>query len=111
MSDLNILRDLQKACSDAGVTLRHVSNGHYHIQGEVLVNYWPLSPKRTANAAGSKGRSATPVEAVSMAVAAPGTNPDESSYYTIFGRPVSEEEFRSFELPETPGAANPPWEK
>ena len=31
-----------------GVTVQHKGSGHFHLQGKLLVNYYPLSKQRTA---------------------------------------------------------------
>lgn len=67
-----LIADLQAACQAAGAKLTQKGPGHYHIQGALLVNYYPLSKGRTAYVAGTTGgRSASPAEAVAMAFNAP----------------------------------------
>lgn len=105
----DLVKELQEAAAAAGAELtEQTSKGHFHIRGAVLVNYWPLSKQRTAVIAGEmKGKSCTPAEAVAMAFPE-GHDPDVGTTFTLFGRLVSEEEFRAHQMPEDTGI---PWEK
>lgn len=49
------------------------ANGHYQLKGPLLVNYYPLSAKKTAYIAGTTGgkKGVDPVEAVAMCFKAP----------------------------------------
>lgn len=67
---VTILREIAK---QAGATVIEKVSGHYHIQGKLLVNYWPNSKKRTAHVDGTVGSktNVTPKEAVIMAFTKP----------------------------------------
>lgn len=71
MSDLT---KLQKLALERGLSLKDCGSGHIQIiGGPLLVNYWPDSKKRTAYVAGTSSghRSATPEQAISMALTPP----------------------------------------
>lgn len=46
--DKQMLTRLQNLASEHGVTVSLKSEGHFHLQGALLVNYYPFSAKRTA---------------------------------------------------------------
>lgn len=46
--DAQMLGKLKAISSSHGVDAKIVSEGHFQIQGPLLVNYWPFSAKRTA---------------------------------------------------------------
>lgn len=65
---------LSALCAEArkrGASVKHRGQGHFQIEGEWLVNYWPLSKRRTAHVAGAEQGipHRTPAEAVAMAYA------------------------------------------
>jgi len=43
-----ILQELRRACELRGATLDLKGEGHFHITGDRLVNYYPFSRRRTA---------------------------------------------------------------
>jgi hypothetical protein len=51
---VDIIKKLRKACDERGAKLIERDNGHFQIQGALLVNYYPLSKKRSAYVAGTK---------------------------------------------------------
>lgn len=59
---------LRKLCDKAGIELEEKGNGHYHIKGKLLVNYWPNSKNQTCYIAGTTQgkKSCTPEQAVKM---------------------------------------------
>lgn len=62
-------KELQAVAKKHGARVEHCGNGHFQIHGDWMVNYWPLSKKRTAHvhgqASGETHRS--PAEAVALA--------------------------------------------
>lgn len=46
--DKQMLTRLQNLASQSGVTVSLKSEGHFHLQGALLVNYYPFAAKRTA---------------------------------------------------------------
>lgn len=69
----NLITSLRDAAQARGATVNEVSPGHFHINGKMLVNYWPFSDKRSAYVAGTThGKpNVGPKEAVDMAFTAP----------------------------------------
>jgi hypothetical protein len=69
----NVETDLRDAAAEAGATVKDCGDGHYQIRGRLLVNYWPLSKKRSAHvAATTHGKhNVSPTEAVQMAFTPP----------------------------------------
>jgi hypothetical protein len=67
------IKELRKHASDAGLTVRQCSPDHWQIEGALLVNYYPLSAKKTAYVAGTTAgrKSVSPKEAVAMAMMPP----------------------------------------
>lgn len=45
---MDTLRKLKLACEKSGAALELKGEGHFHIRGERLVNYYPFSRRRTA---------------------------------------------------------------
>jgi 5-methylcytosine-specific restriction endonuclease McrA len=74
----NIETDLRDAAAARGATVTDKGNGHYQIKGRLLVNYYPLSKKRTAYVAQTThGKHYTsPTEAVEMAFTPPPIAPE-----------------------------------
>jgi 5-methylcytosine-specific restriction endonuclease McrA len=70
--DYHIVSELERLAKEAGVRLEHpnimANNGHYKIHGQLLVNYYPLSSKKTAYVAGTtKGiQNVSPAQAIKM---------------------------------------------
>lgn len=64
---------LENLAKKYGIEIEDKGNGHYQIKGPLLVNYYPLSSKRTAYVKGTtKGkRDVTPEQAVNMCFTAP----------------------------------------
>lgn len=75
MKNYALVAELQKLCDEAGIKLEKMwgDNGHYQIHGKLLVNYYPLSKKRSAYVARTtKGKNdVTPAQAVAMAMEQP----------------------------------------
>lgn len=46
--DKQMLTRLQNLAAPKGVTVELKADGHFHLQGALLVNYYPFSAKRTA---------------------------------------------------------------
>lgn len=46
--DAQMLTRLRNLASESGVTVSLKSEGHFHLKGALLVNYYPFSAKRTA---------------------------------------------------------------
>lgn len=69
--------ELRDAAAARGAVVNDRGNGHYQIKGYLLVNYYPLSKKRTAYVAATvHGKhNVTPQEAVEMAFRAPPVAP------------------------------------
>lgn len=59
---------LHKAAEARGVELEEKAHGHWHLKGPLLVNYYPLSKKRSAYVAGTTiaTQNVTPEAAVAM---------------------------------------------
>ena len=64
---------LKKLCKKEGIELIEKPNGHFQIKGQLLVNYYPDSKKRTCYVAGTvQGkRACTPKQAIEMTRTAP----------------------------------------
>lgn len=45
---MDAIKQLKKLCEKAGIELIERDNGHYQLNGQQLVNYYPLSKKQTA---------------------------------------------------------------
>lgn len=113
-----ILTQLAQAAEKCGVQVINRGNGHFQLQGpHLLVNYYPLSKNRTAYVAGTKKGmpNCDAQQAVAMAATAVadkddcsnGLRVDESSTFTLYGRIVTEAEFRAA---PSPTGASPPWD-
>lgn len=103
-----ILIELRQLCQAHNVTIEEKGPGHYHLQGACLVNYYPFSKTRTAFTAGRPSvKRVASLDAVLMALETPPEAPPPADYFTIFGRPVSEAEFRAHEMPKGDGL---PWD-
>jgi uncharacterized membrane protein YfbV (UPF0208 family) len=48
------IENLEALAAQHGCTVSEKGNGHYHVQGQHLVNYWPFSKKQSAHVANSK---------------------------------------------------------
>lgn len=70
---MKILKDLERICEFHHVELILKGNAHYQLKGPLLVNYYPLSSKKTAYVAGTTGgrKHVTPEQAVKMCFQAP----------------------------------------
>lgn len=70
---MSVVKDLQRVCEFHQIELVDKGNGHYQICGPLLVNYYPLSKRRTAYVAGTtEGRAGVdPNQAVKMCYSAP----------------------------------------
>lgn len=68
-----IEKDIRDAAKQRGAEVTDNGNGHYHIRGRLLVNYYPLSKKRSAYVAGTTRAEThvSPTQAVAMAFDAP----------------------------------------
>lgn len=65
---MSLTDQLKREAKRAGAELKHCGNHHYQIRGECLVNYWPLSRRRTAHVRdGDVLQGVTPKEAVALA--------------------------------------------
>ena len=66
-------KSLAEICQDRGVELVEKPNGHCQLKGDLLVNYYPYSKKRSAYVAGTtKGKEQVSFnEAVQMCFSAP----------------------------------------
>lgn len=64
---------LRDAAKDRGAIVKEVSPGHFQIRGQLLVNYYPFSAKRTVYIDGTKTghKHVSPSSAVDMAFTAP----------------------------------------
>lgn len=64
---------LLNAAKKAGVTVTEKGKGHFHLRGQLLVNYYPDSAKQTAYVAGMKGSyvNISPEQAVAMCFVQP----------------------------------------
>lgn len=73
IEERNLETDLRDAAAARGATVHHKGNGHYQVKGRLLVNYYPLSKKRTAYVdATTHGKHyVSPTEAVEMAFTPP----------------------------------------
>jgi hypothetical protein len=84
---MNIVKRLEKAAKQRGVEIIDKGNGHYHLVGPLLVNYWPLSKKMTAYVAGTiKGPGRiNPEQAIAMCFKTPkkvnGLKADRKKHY------------------------------
>lgn len=104
------LEELLAEAKRLRVSVTEKGPGHFHLQGACLVNYYPFAKTRTAFVAGRDSvKHVSPAEAVAMALEAPPEAPPPENYWTIFGRPVSEEEWRAFEMPDS--TTTPPWKE
>lgn len=67
--DKKMLDRLQRIGEPFGVTVEAKPNGHFHIRGALLVNYYPFAATQTAYVAGTtKGKkNVSPEEAIAMA--------------------------------------------
>lgn len=65
--------DLTARAAICGVTIIDKGNGHLHVKGSVLVNYWPFSKNQSAHVAGAKDSiiAITPNDVVRMAQGLP----------------------------------------
>jgi 5-methylcytosine-specific restriction endonuclease McrA len=65
--------DLRAAAKHRGAEVLDRGNGHFQIRGRLLVNYYPLSKKRSAYVAGTTRAEThvSPTQAVAMAFDAP----------------------------------------
>lgn len=70
-----LLDELIKCAAEAGISVAFpkTNNGHYQIQGKLLVNYYPFSKNRTAYVAGTTSGypHVSPKRAVEMAMTRP----------------------------------------
>lgn len=105
-----LLSELNLQAKLLAVRVTEKGPGHFHLQGASLVNYYPFAKTRTAFVAGRPTvKHVAPAEAVAMALETPPEAPPPENYWTIFGRPVSEEEWRAFEMPDS--TTTPPWKE
>ena len=107
------LEALLIAAKAAGVEVTEKGPGHFHLRGASLVNYYPFSKDRTAfSPRVPTAKHVTPEVAVAMALETAPDAPPPESYFTIFGRPVTEAEFRKHEMPAATEAPwNLPWKR
>ena len=64
------MRELQDLAAKVGLTAKELSPGHWRIEGgERVVDYWPMSKRKTAFVVGSQDSTprATPQQAIAMA--------------------------------------------
>ncbi len=72
-----IVTELKKLAKEAGIEIEEpgilCKNGHYKIKGKLLVNYYPLSVRKTAYVDGTtKGiKHVTPAQAIAMSMTQP----------------------------------------
>jgi hypothetical protein len=66
---VSVENELRSAASARGAKVEDRGGGHFHIIGDMLVNYWPLSKSRTAHISGSAHgtKHVSIAEAVAMA--------------------------------------------
>lgn len=108
MNKAEILEELKTVARSMGVRVTEKGPGHFHLQGTSLVNYYPFSKSCTAFVAGRDAvKHASAALAVAMALETPPEAPPPENYWTINGRPVTEEEWRAHEMP---GGEGLPWE-
>ena len=67
---MSAIADTQALAASHGLEFRDLGNGHVQIIGHgVLVNYWPLSKRRTAHRVGAQPvANCTPWDAVKLAI-------------------------------------------
>lgn len=69
----NLIKKLKNLAEQNGIKYTERINGHIQLQGQLLVNYYPFSKKRSAYIAGTKGKVShvTPEKAIEMCNEAP----------------------------------------
>ncbi len=108
MNREQILDILRTEAERLQVKVTEKGPGHFHLQGSCLVNYYPFSKDRTAFVAGrDKVKHVGPYSAMVMALDDPEEAPPPETHYTLFGRAVSEAEWRAFEMDNK--GEGPPW--
>lgn len=77
-ADEKMLTQLRQTAGRYGVQVEIKSAGHFHIQGALLVNYYPFSAKRTAYVANTTKaiKDVAPKDAVKLAVTLPPVTKD-----------------------------------
>jgi len=72
---MDIVKQLLDLANKEGVEVTILPNNHFQIHGKLLVNYYPISKRRTAYVRGTiKGRhNVTPKQAIAMAFEQPST--------------------------------------
>lgn len=73
VDERNTETELRDAAAARGATVHMAGAGHFHIRGQLLVNYYPFGKKQTAYVAGTTHgvHHCTPKQAVAMAFEAP----------------------------------------
>jgi 5-methylcytosine-specific restriction endonuclease McrA len=73
VEERNLETELRDAAAERGITVTHRGNGHFQINGPLLVNWYPFSKRRTAYVqCTTRGvHHATIAQAIAMAFEAP----------------------------------------